>query len=167
MALYRIRETGEVVTQGVVRQRNPNVSVPKVWTDETCDMLGVDEVHDPETNPPDPAQYQRIVMDGAVQDAGGVWRKNFIVVNLFEDDEEGTRVEKEQAYQARLDEDQARNYRGVRDELLAATDWVVLYHTEKGTNIPANMETYRQALRDLPTHANWPNLEDGDWPTKP
>tara|TARA_X000001388_G_scaffold67177_1_gene54371 strand:+ start:275 stop:568 length:294 start_codon:yes stop_codon:yes gene_type:complete len=26
---------------------------------------------------------------------------------------------------------------------------------------------YRQALRDLPTHSNWPNLEDSDWPTKP
>jgi len=29
------------------------------------------------------------------------------------------------------------------------------------------MTTYRQALRDLPTHENWPNLEDADWPTKP
>ena len=29
------------------------------------------------------------------------------------------------------------------------------------------MTTYRQALRDLPTHDNWPNLGDDDWPTKP
>jgi len=27
--------------------------------------------------------------------------------------------------------------------------------------------TYRTALRDLPTHSNWPHLEDDDWPTKP
>tara|TARA_R110000803_G_scaffold45458_2_gene95806 strand:+ start:111 stop:467 length:357 start_codon:yes stop_codon:yes gene_type:complete len=27
--------------------------------------------------------------------------------------------------------------------------------------------SYRSALRDLPTHANWPNLEPEDWPTNP
>jgi len=31
----------------------------------------------------------------------------------------------------------------------------------------AEMTTYRQALRDITTHSNWPNLEEGDWPTKP
>lgn len=25
--------------------------------------------------------------------------------------------------------------------------------------------TYRQELRDLPTHANWPDLKNEDWPT--
>jgi hypothetical protein len=29
------------------------------------------------------------------------------------------------------------------------------------------MTTYRQALRDITTHADWPNLADSDWPTKP
>jgi hypothetical protein len=29
------------------------------------------------------------------------------------------------------------------------------------------MRDYRQALRDITTHANWPNLNDEDWPTKP
>ena len=33
--------------------------------------------------------------------------------------------------------------------------------------ISDEMRTYRQALRDITTHANWPNLADGDWPTKP
>ena len=28
-------------------------------------------------------------------------------------------------------------------------------------------QTYRQALRDITTHSNWPKLEDSDWPTKP
>ena len=27
--------------------------------------------------------------------------------------------------------------------------------------------TYRQALRDITTHSNWPHLEEDDWPTKP
>ena len=29
------------------------------------------------------------------------------------------------------------------------------------------MREYRQALRDITTHPNWPNLEEGDWPVKP
>jgi len=27
------------------------------------------------------------------------------------------------------------------------------------------VKTYRQALRDLPTHKNWPDLKEEDWPT--
>ena len=26
---------------------------------------------------------------------------------------------------------------------------------------------YRQALRDITTHSNWPNLNPEDWPVKP
>jgi hypothetical protein len=29
------------------------------------------------------------------------------------------------------------------------------------------MREYRQALRDITTHPNWPNLEESDWPVKP
>lgn len=61
-----------------------------------------------------------------------------------------------------------------RDELLAETDWVVIFHTEKGTNIPLEWEVYRQALRDITAHPNWPDLQEsdingqgGDWPVKP
>jgi hypothetical protein len=31
----------------------------------------------------------------------------------------------------------------------------------------AEWQTYRQQLRDLPTHSNWPYLDLEDWPTKP
>ena len=29
----------------------------------------------------------------------------------------------------------------------------------------AKVKKYRQDLRDLPTHKNWPDLEESDWPT--
>ena len=29
------------------------------------------------------------------------------------------------------------------------------------------MGEYRQALRDITGHDNWPNLSDSDWPVKP
>ena len=31
----------------------------------------------------------------------------------------------------------------------------------------AGMKKYRQELRDLPKHKNWPNLSESDWPEKP
>jgi len=64
-------------------------------------------------------------------------------------------------------EEAARMFRRKRDNLLAATDWIVVMHTEKGTNIPAAWEIYRQELRDITSHVNWPFLEKSDWPVSP
>ncbi len=71
------------------------------------------------------------------------------------------------AYRARIDEQTATSVRNTRNKLLADTDWIVIMHTEKGTNIPATVEIYRQALRDITDHANFPHLAEDDWPTKP
>ena len=54
-----------------------------------------------------------------------------------------------------------------RNQKLADTDWIVIKAYETGTSIPAEWEIYRQALRDITSHANWPNLDEADWPTKP
>tara|TARA_X000001036_G_scaffold417084_1_gene434759 strand:- start:813 stop:1073 length:261 start_codon:yes stop_codon:yes gene_type:complete len=54
-----------------------------------------------------------------------------------------------------------------RDLLLSESDWVVTKAMEEGTEIPTNWKTYRQALRDLPAHSSFPNLQDNDYPTKP
>ena len=51
----------------------------------------------------------------------------------------------------------------MRLERLRETDWM----SNVDVTMSDNFKTYRQALRDLPTHSNWPNLEDSDWPTKP
>ena len=53
--------------------------------------------------------------------------------------------------------------RAVRNMALAETDW---WATADRT-MTAAQTTYRQALRDITDHANWPNLSDSDWPTKP
>lgn len=54
-----------------------------------------------------------------------------------------------------------------RNNLLAQTDWEVTKATEAGLAVSDAMKNYRSALRDLPNHENWPNLEDADWPTAP
>ena len=65
------------------------------------------------------------------------------------------------------DAEKAISQRGYRNSLLDASDWIVQRSSEKGEVVPDEWQTYRQALRDLPTHKNWPNLQDSDWPTKP
>jgi hypothetical protein len=52
-----------------------------------------------------------------------------------------------------------------RTELLKKCDWT------QGVDVPDSIrspyQTYRASLRDLPTHSNWPLLEDDDWPSQP
>ena len=91
--------------------------------------------------------------------------------------EHGERIpmsaEEEAAFEAlkpdadELDAMMAVTQRIHRDNLLAQTDWEVTKATEAGLAVSDAMKNYRTALRDLPTHENWPNLEDGDWPTAP
>jgi hypothetical protein len=57
----------------------------------------------------------------------------------------------------------ATEMRKKRDAKLAETDFYAL----SDVTMSAEMTTYRQALRDITAHENWPNLEDADWPTKP
>jgi len=53
--------------------------------------------------------------------------------------------------------------RGVRDKKLADTDWWAV----SDRAMTAEQTAYRQSLRDLPTHANWPDLSHSDWPIDP
>lgn len=43
---------------------------------------------------------------------------------------------------------------------LAATDWWAV----SDLTMNAEQVAYRQALRDITEHENWPHLEDADWP---
>ena len=54
-----------------------------------------------------------------------------------------------------------------RNALLAQTDWVVTKASETGVAISTEMATYRESLRDITAHTNFPFLEEADWPTKP
>ena len=68
----------------------------------------------------------------------------------------------------------ATRNRAERDKRLATCDWVVTKALESGGSAPSDWATYRTALRNITTHANWPNLSSadmdgsgGDWPTEP
>ena len=75
------------------------------------------------------------------------------------------------AAQTEANNRQAESQRAERNRRLAETDWMAC----SDVTMSNDWKTYRQALRDLPTHSNWPNLKvpdmdgsgDNDWPTKP
>ena len=165
MSEYRNRTTGEVKTQGQWRAANPNMSLPRVWKAATLDALDLDPVlRSPAATV---GAYQYSARDGVEQNANGDWVEKYVARDMFQDTTEDgvttTKAEHEAAYQATLDAATAERNRKTRDDKLAETDFYAL----TDVTLTAEMTTYRQALRDITTHANWPNLNDDDWPTKP
>ena len=65
----------------------------------------------------------------------------------------------------RTDEEKAATERIRRNILLTESDYTQM--PDYSLSNKSAWATYRQALRDLQTHSNWPSLEDDDWPTKP
>jgi len=166
MSEYRERTTGEVKTQGEWRAAFPNMSLPRVWTSNVCDAMNIDPVlASPAATT---TAYQTSARDGVEQNANGDWVEKYVARDMFADttDDDGvktTKAEHEAAYQATLDATTATANRSTRDSKLAETDW----HGMSDVTMSSEMTTYRQALRDITAHENWPNLEDADWPTKP
>ena len=66
---------------------------------------------------------------------------------------------------AKITEVKLDELRAERNAKLAETDWEIVMHKEKGTNIPAALKTYRQALRDITD--TYTSLDDVVWPEKP
>lgn len=165
MSEYRNRTTGEVKTQGEWRAANPNVSLPRVWKAATLDALNLDPVL--KSPAATVGAYQYSARDGVEQNANGDWVEKYVARDMFSDTTEDgvttTKAEHEAAYQATLDAATAERNRTKRNDLLAETDYFAL----TDVTMDAAMTTYRQALRDITSHANWPNLNDDDWPTKP
>ena len=165
MSEYRNRTTGEVKSQGQWRAANPNISLPRVWKAATLDALNLDPVlRSPAATT---GAYQSSVRDGVEQDTNGNWVEKYVARDMFQDTTEDgvttTKAEHEAAYQATLDAAVAASNRTKRDGLLVETDYFAL----TDVTMDAAMTTYRQALRDITAHENWPNLADDDWPTKP
>ena len=166
---YRIQSTGEVKTQGEVRRMHSNTSLPRVWDANVCSALGIDPVL--AAPKPEVTGYTQAVRNGVTQDAKGNWVQAWSVVDMFADTTEDgvttTKAEHEAAYQADLDAKAAESVRTQRDSKLSESDWMVIKSAETGIALAAEWAAYRQALRDITTHANFPNLEEANWPVAP
>ena len=149
--MYRVRSTGEVLSQGQVRSIYPNTSFPKTWTPELVEELGLDPVF--ETPAPTTTVYQTAFKNGVEQDAKGNWVWKWAVSEL---DAESKSVK---------DAETAKAARAQRDRLIAETDWLVIKNLELNQNVPGKWEVYRQDLRDIPQQAGFPH--NVTWPVKP
>ena len=170
MAEYRHTTTGEVKSQGQWRSHYSNVSLPRVWKTATLAGLNLEAVlASPAATLGD---YQTSARDGVEQDALGNWVEKYVARDMFADttetDDDGnvvntTKAQHETAYQATLDANTASGVRSQRNTLLAETDWTGM----SDVTMASAMTSYRQALRDITSHADFPNLADDDWPVSP
>ena len=178
-------------TFGDLRKDHPNVSFPKNITSgimQKYGMVGVLEGPKPTLGayqtvqrnalPTRPVIGQYTEEDAPMPEMvgediiAGYWMIEYTAVDMFadttetdEDDNEvtTTKAEHEAAYQATLDAATAEDNRKKRNELLAATDYLAL----TDNTLDDITTQYRQALRDITTHENWPHLSESDWPTAP
>ena len=136
---------------GQLRRDNPNTSFPKRIPDDMLAEWGVYPVTVADM-PSFTERTQTVSQDAAPTGSGSSWTVGWTVTDKTQ--------EEVQAY----DDDVAASNRSTRDGLLSDTDWTQVADAPVDATAWA---TYRQALRDITSHANWPNLVDADWPTKP
>ena len=148
--MYRVRSTGEVLSQGQVRSLYPNTSFPKTWTPALVEELGLDPVF--ETPAPTTTVYQTAFKDG-VEQVAGKWTWKWSISEMDDD------------AKAAKDAEAAKGVRTTRDAKLAECDWLVIKAAETGVALAADWAAYRQALRDVPAQAGFPH--NVTWPAKP
>ena len=112
------------------------------------------------TNPtePTPSSNLKVAKEGSLsKNKDGTYSYKWTEVNKF------SKKADETAYLKTLDEETAKALRNKRNKKLSETDWT----SASDVTMSDDMKTYRQALRDITKHKNWPNLENEDWPTPP
>jgi len=131
-------------TVGDLRRDNPNTSFPRAIPEATMARYDMHPVVQ-EPNPSFDPLTQKVRVGSLPVLQAGVWIMTKSVVAF-------TSEQIAVNYAAK-----AKEVRAKRDKLLAETDWVVIMHTEKGTNIPLVWEVYRQALRDITGQSGFPH----------
>ena len=135
---------------GQLRRDNPNTSFPKNISDAVLESYNVHRVSNAAIPAFDP-KTEKLKADALPSLVNGAWVRGYTVSNLTA--EEKTALDAETAESARTE----------RNSRLSETDWWAL----SDVTMTAEQTAYRQALRDITSHANWPHLDEADWPTKP
>lgn len=130
----------------------PNVSMPKNLDESVLAQFDVFKISY-EPRPVISESTQKITQKTNPELVEGVWTLGWDVI-------EKTELEKTE-YLASIEIEVRRN----RNMLLNQSDWIVTFHTEKGTAIPQEWLDYRQSLRDITLQETFPiNII---WPQAP
>jgi len=135
---------------GKLRRDNPNTSFPKNVPSETLQEWNVYKVNTLDA-PIINDRTQRVEQNAQPHQEDAQWLLGWSVINKT--------AEEIQHY----DDNVAMDNRHMRDLRIAETDW----WASSDLTMTAEQTAYRQALRDITSHANWPHLDEADWPTKP
>jgi len=135
---------------GQLRRDNPQTSFPKKVPDDLLAFFGAYPVAH-QDRPIIGERTQKATQATAPTLGNGGWVLHWAVTSKTPEEI------------VEYDNDTAASIRAKRNTLLAATDYFAL----TDVTMDAPMTTYRQALRDITSHADFPNLDDADWPTKP
>ncbi len=133
-----------------LRKDNPNTSFPKPMSAQSLETHGVYQVING-VKPSYDERTQELQKSSQPTLSDGSWTLEYSVRDKTTEEV------------AEFDAKTAETNRATRDAKLKETDFYAL----TDVTLTAEMTTYRQALRDITTHANWPNLNDDDWPAKP
>jgi len=132
------------------KSANSNTSFPKTIPSDMLESYGVHTVifaDAPSIN----NRTQKATQDTAPTLVDGSWTIGWTTADKTTDEI------------AEYDNGVAEGHRITRNGLLAETDFYAL----SDVTMSSEMQSYRQALRDITSHSNWPHLEDADWPTAP
>lgn len=137
---------------GDFRRDKKNISFPRVISTQVLSNYGVYEVHEAEDPAYDLATQKIVVADQpSYEEETGRWVLTKSVEDMTQEEADSRSAE------------YASSARVKRNTLLAETDYLALTdNTLDDTTI-----AYRQALRDITSHVNFPFLNEEDWPVKP
>ena len=136
---------------GQLRRDNPNTSFPKQIPSEMLESYGVYTVVYTDM-PSIDDRTQKTEQEATPTLVDGSWTVGW------------TTTDKTAEEIQEWDDSVAASNRNRRNSLLTESDWTQVADAPVDATAWA---TYRQALRDITTHANWPNLDEADWPVKP
>ncbi len=134
---------------GQLRRDNPNTSFPKQISDDMLESYGILPVTFADM-PSINDRTQKAEQASSPSLVDGAWTIGWTTSSKT--------AEETQEWDDRV----ASSNRSKRDGLLAETDYFAL----TDVTMDAAMTTYRQSLRDITSHKDWPNIGD-DWPAKP
>lgn len=149
---------GQIANTGKLADMYPNTSFPK--SGPTDSWMTANDIQVIKSYRSYDKATHKLVTVTPYLDSGVVYD---VQVQALTDAEKATNTSNETARKEAA-------VRKQRDALLAETDFYAL----SDVTMSAAMTTYRQALRDITAHANFPDLSSGDmdgsnsdWPTKP
>lgn len=140
----KVLESGKAVAYSLssLRLDNPNTSFPKKIPNDVLSEYGVYPCVMQDVGSYNEDTHR--IIDGEIEKVDGVWTQL-------------------RSVKKRSKQEAAAAIREKRKRLLAETDYLAL----SDTTLTEEVSDYRQSLRDITEHKNFPYLISKDWPAKP